>query len=597
MIMKKAILLIIIFLFCSQIASSAVIDTNRVYGVTIDAISNLSSIVTSLSRLCKKPTTRIVFDEFVAATTYQNAVNQISNVSFIMGELLDSYYMNQYTLSQYVARTNEYVNLLGNKVDIWEVGNEVNGEWLGTISSVIAKIDTAYKIVKSQGKKTAITLYYNRVCYENPQNEMFRWVNTNLSSSFRNGLDYVWISYYEDDCENYQPNWQVVFDSLHILFPNSKIGIGECGTTKVNQKADYINRYYKMNITTPKYVGGYFWWYYKQDCVPYTNTLWTVLNDAISNVAPPSLQASQVTYTAISSSSVSLNWLNGNGSKEVIFVSEGTSGVPSVQDGFTYFGNSTFGLGSQAGIGWYCVYSGPAISPGYFVINGLSSFQTYRTMILSYNGNPGFEGYNKNSVLNNPINIQSAMPVELISFTSTVAKNTVKLFWITNKEINNAGFSIERAESYNKDLWENIGFIKGKGTTNSQTSYEFADNNLSLGKYKYRLKQKDYNGNFEYFYLTNEISIIPSSKFELSQNFPNPFNPATNISYSLPKDCFVSIKIYDVLGKEIKLLVNEFQKANIYYINFNATDLSSGIYFYKMVVDEYTDTKKMLFLK
>jgi hypothetical protein len=281
--MKTTIRLIIIcFSFLTvQSINSATIDTTKVYGVTIDGIDNLSSIITSLSGLCKKPTTRIVFDENVAATNYQNAVNQIHNVSFIMGEILDSYYMNTYNLSQYVARTNEYLNLLGDKVDIWEVGNEVNGEWLGTTSSVVPKIDTAYKILKAHGKITELTLYYNKNCYSNSQNEMFRWVNQNLSAAMKNGLDYVLVSYYEDDCNNLQPNWQVVFDSLHVIFPNSKLGIGECGTLTANNKASFINRYYRMQITTPKFIGGYFWWYFKQDCVPQTSSLWSVMNNAI----------------------------------------------------------------------------------------------------------------------------------------------------------------------------------------------------------------------------------------------------------------------------------------------------------------------------
>lgn len=282
--MKKVLSFLVVVFFSTQLSYSTTIDTNRMWGVTIDGINNLNNIVASLSNHCKKPTTRIVFDEFVPATDYQNAVNQIHNVSFIMGELLDSYYMNQYTLAQYVARTNEYVNLLCEKVDIWEVGNEVNGEWLGPIADVVAKIDTAYKIVKLKGKKTELTLYYNKNCYENAQNEMFRWVSTRLSPSMRNGLDYVFISYYEDDCNNLQPNWQQVFDSLHTFFPNSKIGIGECGTSTASKKASYINRYYRMNITTPNYVGGYFWWYYKQDCVPNTNSLWTILNSAMTTL-------------------------------------------------------------------------------------------------------------------------------------------------------------------------------------------------------------------------------------------------------------------------------------------------------------------------
>ena len=279
--MKKVFCLLLIVFTTMQITIASQTDTTKIFGVTIDGIDNLSTIVTSLSNLNIKPTTRIVFDEWVPAANYQNAVNQIHNVSFIMGEICDSYYTGQYTLAQYVSKTNEYLNLLGSKVDIWEVGNEVNGEWCGTTSSVVAKIDSAYSLVKAQNKKTELTLYYNKGCYSNSANEMFYWVNHNVSSAMRTGLDYVLISYYEDDCNGLQPNWQRVFDSLHYYFPNSKIGIGECGTTNSSNKTTYINRYYKMHITTPNYVGGYFWWYYKQDCVPYTSSLWSVLNSAI----------------------------------------------------------------------------------------------------------------------------------------------------------------------------------------------------------------------------------------------------------------------------------------------------------------------------
>jgi hypothetical protein len=228
-------------------------------------------------------TTRIVFDEWQPASGYVTAVNRIDSVSDIMGEILDSYYMNQYSVQQYMDRVDEYIPLLGNKVDIWEVGNEVNGEWLGNKDSVIAKIYYAFRYIEKTNRVSALTLYYNYDCWKNPQNEMFRWVNENLPYKMKMYLDYVLVSYYEDDCNGYQPDWQRVFDSLRVIFPNSKLGIGECGTTFASRKEEYINRYYRMNITTQGYIGGYFWWYYKQDCVPYTTKpLWTVLNNAIS---------------------------------------------------------------------------------------------------------------------------------------------------------------------------------------------------------------------------------------------------------------------------------------------------------------------------
>ncbi len=281
--MKSLFVLVLFLSAITPISSAAaqVTDTTKIYGVTIDAISTLNATVTSLSSLHYKPTTRIVFDEWQPASGYVTAASRIHGVSYVMGEILDSYYMNQYSYEQYVSRVNEYLGALSDYVDIWELGNEVNGEWCGTIQSVTQKIWTAFKIAYGQNKKTEITLYYNKNCWSNHNNEMFTWINNNMPPKMRYLLDYVLVSYYEDDCNNLQPNWQQVFDSLHVLFPNSKLGIGECGTTNSANKETYINRYYRMNITTPKYIGGYFWWYYRQDCVPYTKPLWTVINNAM----------------------------------------------------------------------------------------------------------------------------------------------------------------------------------------------------------------------------------------------------------------------------------------------------------------------------
>lgn len=257
------------------------VPTGAVYGITLDSVSNIAEIVKSLSSLSHKPTTRIVFDEGMPASYYANAAAQIHAVSFVMGEILDSFYMKSITTSGYEARTTEYMNTLSNNVDIWEIGNEINGEWLGDTPSVVAKMNASYNKVKSAGKKTALTLYYNEECWANRSNEMFTWAQANVSAAMKSGLDYVWISYYEDDCNNLQPNWPSVFQKLAAMFPNSKIGFGEVGTNKSASKAAYINRYYNMTINQPNYVGGYFWWYGSQDLVPMTKPLWSIFNAAI----------------------------------------------------------------------------------------------------------------------------------------------------------------------------------------------------------------------------------------------------------------------------------------------------------------------------
>lgn len=273
-------ILILLLLTCFSYSQ----EQDRVFGITIDGINNLNNIVNTIGRHKQRMTTRIVFDEWQSAENYSIAVNRIDSVSSIMGELLDSYYMNNYSVQQFNNRVDEYLAAFGDKVDIWEIGNEINGEWLGNRDSVLTKLMYAYSRTNKYGYKSAVTLYYNKNCWENPQNEMFRWVNENLREHRKFQPDYVLVSYYEDDCNNLQPNWQQVFDSLHTLFPNSKLGIGECGTEKANKKAEYINRYYKMNVTTPNYIGGYFWWYYRQDCIPWNSKpLWQVLEDAINS--------------------------------------------------------------------------------------------------------------------------------------------------------------------------------------------------------------------------------------------------------------------------------------------------------------------------
>lgn len=252
------------------------------YGVTVDSITELDDIVDALGSLSRVPTTRIVFDEFMPATYYAQAVNRIGQVSYVMGELLDSSAMAQYSLDAYAARTAEYLDAFGGEVDIWEIGNEVNGEWLGNPDAVAAKIVAAYQHVEKRGERTALTLYYNEDCWLHPWEEMFLWAQTRIPQDMKDGLDYVLISYYEDDCNGLRPDWPAVFDTLGQMFPKAYIGFGEVGTDVPDLKADYLARYYTMGISQPTFVGGYFWWYFKQDMVPKTKPLWTVLDSIMA---------------------------------------------------------------------------------------------------------------------------------------------------------------------------------------------------------------------------------------------------------------------------------------------------------------------------
>jgi len=202
------------------------------------------------------------------------------------------------------------------------------------------------------------------------------------------------------------------------------------------------------------------------------------------------------------------------------------------------------------------------------------------------------------------------LPVELVYFQGYFAESKVILFWGTATEVNNYGFEVERRTP--QQNWEVSGFVLGSGNSNSPKSYYYEDStNLEQSIYYYRLKQIDNDGATKYSDSV-EISTITSVKeikkndasFSLEQNFPNPFNPSTTITYSIGKRSVVTLIVYDVGGVEITALVNEEKEPGIYSVTFDASyllhaygDLPSGIYFYKLTAGETAITKKFLLLK
>ena len=191
------------------------------------------------------------------------------------------------------------------------------------------------------------------------------------------------------------------------------------------------------------------------------------------------------------------------------------------------------------------------------------------------------------------------LPVEMASFTSSIKGRDVSLNWTTSSETNNSGFEVERKAE--NGTWMKIGNVAGNGTTTNISNYSYTDKNLATGKYEFRLKQVDFNGNYNYFNLSNEVIIGAPDKFELSQNYPNPFNPTTKINYAVPVDGRVSMKLYDISGREIVSLVNDVKTAGYYTVTLNASNLASGTYFYRMSAEgngqKFIETKKMVVIK
>jgi len=190
-----------------------------------------------------------------------------------------------------------------------------------------------------------------------------------------------------------------------------------------------------------------------------------------------------------------------------------------------------------------------------------------------------------------------SLPVELTSFTAVANLNSVVLNWNTASEINNHGFEIQRNAGTG---FVTVGFVSGHGTTTQVHSYSYTDLNVNPGHYTYRLKQMDFQGSSS---ISAEVSvdIFPVS-YSLEQNYPNPFNPSTMINFDLKVDSKVSLKVFDILGQQVAQLLNSALLAGGHQINFNASQLNSGVYFYRLDASGIDGTtfsaiKKMMLTK
>ncbi len=197
--------------------------------------------------------------------------------------------------------------------------------------------------------------------------------------------------------------------------------------------------------------------------------------------------------------------------------------------------------------------------------------------------------------------LQNIVPVELQSFTAQVTESNVQLLWSTATETNNSGFEILRSTQNNNNGWKKISFVPGFGTSTEVHHYSLIDEALQPGNYQYRLKQIDFDGTFDYSDII-EVTVVAPTIFSLEQNYPNPFNPSTKIKFEIPGQArndnrLVTLKVYDVLGNEVAILVNEQKQAGIYEVEFDGTELPSGIYLYQLKAGNFVETKKMILLK
>ncbi len=319
-----------------------------IYGITIDDANEAGAIKPSIEKISESTkriiTTRIVIDpEQKLDEDYVESVRQLSEVGYVMALVADSHDMHKFNKEgKYAKRIRDCISKLGGLVDIWEIGNEVNGEWAGwrvkddehatqewekadeteraeRRQLVFNRVREAYDTLKPTGKPMAVTFYYNddrrgHHCWPKPEDlrdgakyEMLTWIREHFTDQYRtmrDDLKYVFISFYEDtECRNLltgnnEEDSKAFADVLNTLagtFRNASVGFGEfgpeckyaegcnyevkgkkpnrsCGKCMADQR-EFISRYYEtyhsgIRPRVPKFIGGYFYWYFLQDMVP-----------------------------------------------------------------------------------------------------------------------------------------------------------------------------------------------------------------------------------------------------------------------------------------------------------------------------------------
>jgi len=262
----------------------------KLWGVTVDNVADTDQIVDSLRDLKSQPTARIVFDPGSTPDDYRKQVHAIRDVAFVMGSPIDSAPPSgQMTVEAYRKRLNSFMDGLSEDVDVWEIGNEVNGDWTCDSELMAEKIEAGVQVAKAHHRPAALTLFYSDF-YKGQDREMVAWSNKYLPESVRRKLDYVFVSFYPDTATGPHPDWKPIFGNLAKAFRHAKLGFGELGLRNADfslsqdeaKKNSLIERYYGMSSILPhRFVGGYFWWTYRQDALKRDSLIWKTFHDVI----------------------------------------------------------------------------------------------------------------------------------------------------------------------------------------------------------------------------------------------------------------------------------------------------------------------------
>ena len=235
---------------------------------------------------------------------------------------------------------------------------------------------------------------------------------------------------------------------------------------------------------------------------------------------------------------------------------------------------------------------------------GLLAHIIFRT-ITQASGQISFQNINffdNNGIFDNGNSISDiALPVNLLFFDGIAMSNGVKLEWETASEINNCGFNIYRSQDSLINFERmNSKMIQGQGNSTATHNYEYLDRTvLRNTNYYYYLESEDLNGTrYQYSKIRvySRKDNIPTC-YVLKQNYPNPFNGHTKIVYHIPEKIKVTLAIYNLLGELVQILISKVQEPGIYGINWNAVEITSGIYFVVLSTSKYNKTRKLILIR
>jgi len=273
--------------------------TTPLRGITFESLDDLDQSLDLVAASPAPLTVRVVMDTAMQPKEYRDAVARIHDRAQVMLQVVDSEQLTELSATQVADRTRAALRDLGEWVDVWEIGNEPNGQWAGSGPAEInAKIAAAHDIVAQAGRPTALTLNYwsSPGCYEHAWEDTMRFARTVTRQP-----DYVFLSIYETACDPPQhptaANIAHTLTALGMIFPHARLGIGEVGMQNrsdgrpqdpgLAEKQQIAQYYYGMDDELraqvgPRFVGGYFWWYFHTDAV--RGELWPTLRQLISGL-------------------------------------------------------------------------------------------------------------------------------------------------------------------------------------------------------------------------------------------------------------------------------------------------------------------------